>query len=242
MTRGRLALFIIIPACFNLLLLGLYYSGNASLQYLVAPQIEWMHHRSWREFGLLEMLQNAFLLAIIVLFSVAAWRRHEQLEKAFFLIGAAIMLFLFLEEIDYGIHYYEFFSGQQAAIDNQSRNLHNIQIDGRSLGGRLKKLANLVMIIWFVIVPLLASRFRLGPLQNLVPWRWFIAGFALSLLFSSLAHYLDDQGLDLIHGVEGALKRNISEFREASTYYLYLLYALQLLRTPRLFPVRNRKA
>lgn len=233
--RHGLLLFLVVPACFNLLLVSLYYSGHPGLQYLVAPQIDWLHHRSWREFGLLEMLQNLLLLAIVVLFAIAAMRRCNWLEKLFYFIGALLMLFLLLEEIDYGIHYYEFLTGKQVAIDGQYRNIHNLQIDGRSLGGRLKKVANVVTIVWFILVPILAGRANLGPLQRLVPRRWFILGFAVSLLFSSLAHHLDQLGLDVIDGVEGALKHNVSEFREASTYYLYFLYALQLFATPALF-------
>ena len=52
----------------NLLLIGLYFSGSALLQSLITPQIEGMEPRQQREFGLLEMIQNLFIIATFAVY------------------------------------------------------------------------------------------------------------------------------------------------------------------------------
>lgn len=228
-------LFVIIPVCLNLVFIGFYFSGNQFFQYLVSPQFEWLPHRSWRELGLLEQLQNSFLLIIVVLFVTQVVRRPSLIEKIFFLGGSLVFLILLLEEIDYGIHFFEYFSGQESAIEVTQRNWHNRDIAGRSINGRLKKVSSLLMFIWFFVCPLLSRKIDFKYLKNIVPSRWFILAFMLAMLFSNLAHYLDGLSLGAIQGVAGSLQGNISEFRETSTYYLYLLYAIQLIATQPLF-------
>jgi len=235
MENKNLLRFVVIPVCLNLLFIGLYFSGNQFAQHLAAPQFDWLHHRSWREFGLLEQTQNAFLLIIVLLFSTEMFKRPLLLEKVFFLCGGLVMLFLLLEEVDYGIHFYEYYIGHEILMDPNLRNWHNDESSGESITKDLKKITSVVMIVWFVLFPLIADKVNFGLLKRIIPSRWFIAGFAVSLLFSSLAHYLNDTGMDVINGVVGSLKGNSSEFRETSTYYLYLLYAVQLITTRDLF-------
>jgi len=241
MPNKKLILFIVLPISLNLAFIGFYFSGNQFLQYLIAPQFDWLHHRSWREFGLLEQLQNAYLLIIFVLFATEVFKRPALLEKAFFLFGGLVMLFLLLEEIDYGVHFYEYAIGQESAIEVTQRNWHNRDIAGKSINGRLKRSSNLLMIIWFIVFPLLASRINFKSLKAIIPSPWFIVGFTFVLLFSTLAHYLDDIGMAYINDIEGGLKGNISEFRETNTYYLYLLYAVQLITTKELFFRQSRE-
>ena len=50
-------------------------------------------------------------------------------------------------------------------------------------------------------------------------------------MMSNLAHFLEDNSFGMIAGVQGNLAGNVSEFREASNYYLYLLYVMQLFKT-----------
>ncbi len=232
---------MVFPTCMNLVLLGLYFSGNQFAQYLVAPQFDWLHHRSWREFGLVEQLQNLYLLTIVVLFIGAFFKRSLPLERLFFLCGAGVILFLLLEEVDYGIHFYEYAIGHEVSLDANLRNWHNDERSGEAVTKNLKKITSAVMLFWFILLPLISAKVDLGALNGIIPSRWFIAGFAVSLLFSSLVHFLSDNGMDIINGVEGSLKGNISEFRETSTYYLYMLYAVQLLTTATLFPRGLRK-
>ena len=55
---------VVLPAVMSLLLIAMYFSGNAYLQQLVAPKFANMPLFSAREFGILEILQNILLLGI----------------------------------------------------------------------------------------------------------------------------------------------------------------------------------
>lgn len=150
-------------------------------------------------------------------------------ERILFLSGSLLMLFIFLEEIDYGIDFYDFFTGQHSVL--KKRNWHNQETLGRQNVGYLKRIVDCIMIIWFVLFPMLSDKIRHLPIKYFIPSRWFIIGFIISFVFSRFAHFLQDIGWDVINGSPGNLRYNISEFREATTYYLYMLYALQLFNT-----------
>jgi hypothetical protein len=237
MQNKKLLLFIVLPSCLNIALIGLYFSGYTFAQQIAAPSVHGLPFRSWREFGLVEQLQNVFLLTIVVMFVINC-ARDDIAEKAMFLVGTLVILFLLLEEIDYGIHFYEYYVGHAADIANESRNWHNKNMAGKTNVAYLKKIVDLTMVFWFVLMPIVSQKFNFAWLQKLIPSLWFLAGFAISLLFASLAHYLQDLSLDVIDGVKGNLAGNISEFRETTNYYLYLLYALQLVKTSNIFSSR----
>jgi len=186
---------------------------------------------------LLEIIQNALLLAVIVLFVHALFSKHGWLNKAFYLVGLAVFIFLFLEEIDYGLHYYEYLSGNMMEEDAQ-RNWHNQwDEEGVEYATHLKRLNDLVNLIWFVLVPCLAL---LPPIKKvlkkllILPNTWFIASVFAVVLCSQLAHFLDDNGYGFINGKNGNLYKTIAEFRETSLYLIYLIYARQLIRLDQL--------
>ena len=219
-----------IPLTTNIILISLYFSQNSFCQSLISPIIEDLPFRSWREFGLLEQLQNLLILAVLVILAHAALRNHRQADKVIFFTGFLVFLFLFLEEIDYGLHFYSYVTGHN--IEGDNFNLHNLKSMGnRQNGTYLKKLSDMVMIIWFIAIPLLNVKRQLPQfLQPAVPSLWFIPTLLIAAGASSLAHFLDGLELDIIDGTQGSLLGNISEFRETNTYYICLLYALQLIK------------
>ncbi len=229
--KKEVLLFAIIPVTFNLFFFGLYFSGVDCLQQLVAPRMsDVIPVTSWREFGMVEQLQNLFLLYIIIVFLLAAVKRECVFEKVVFAAGVLVMLFLFLEEIDYGLHFWHYLT--DSASETKRLNWHNqFTFSDRENGRYLRKFGDLVIVVWFLIVPLLSLRFSFQRIKSVIPSPWFIATLIVSFLCTSLAHYLDDQGMSIINGRLGVLKGNVSEFRETTTYYIYLLYALQLTRT-----------
>ncbi|MEH6811284.1 MAG: hypothetical protein V7677_02025 [Motiliproteus sp.] len=232
MKTNKIILFVGVPVLTNLLFMGLYFSGIEYAQHIVSPIIDWLPSGSWREFGVIEQLQNIYLLVIIVVFIIAVFKKPFVVDKSLFLFGTLIVVFLFLEEVDYGIHFYEYFIGQSSGIE--VRNWHNQKaVEGG--GGQnvkyLKQAADLAMVIWFIIFPILSSKINWLPLKNIIPSRWFIIGFIISIVFSRCAHFLQEIDLDVINGIEGGLRGNLSEFRETNTYYFYMLYGFQLFRT-----------
>ncbi len=182
--------------------------------------------------------ENLLVLSITVLFIRAAFQRDSILEKLFFITGAFIFLFLLLEEIDYGLHFYSYLTGNATEITNY--NWHNLKSIGKRQNGTyLKKISDLAMIIWFILFPLLNKKISFpARLKAVIPSPWFILALLIAFATSSLAHYLDSLDWDIIKGVQGSLYGNTSEFRETNTYYICLLYAIQLIRTD-LFPTSD---
>ena len=231
-----LIVFVLIPLAFNAVLMGMYFSGISTLQQVVAPTIEWLVPNNWREFGALEQLQNGLLLATLVILVLGALNKRSLLDRACMALGALVFLFLLLEEIDYGIHFYEYFTGRSSGIE--VRNWHNQRVDGTQNVKRFKQLVDVMIVLLFVVLPLARNRIRSAFLRNIAPSRWFVLGLLLAVLYSKFAHVLDDRGLGRIDGVEGNLSGNISEFRELSNYYFFMLYALQLYRLETIIPRR----
>lgn len=215
-------LFIIIPVMLNFLLMGFYFSGIDALQQIIAPNNGFLT----RESGLLEQLQNIYLFSVFALFVYFSVKRAVASEKLFFFSLSLIFLFLLLEEIDYGISLYEFFTDNH--FSNSERNWHNESLDGNKQNVHyFKQLIDLANFLWFIVLPLIATKIKTPIIKCLIPNRFFIVAFILTILYSRIAHGLDDLGLSVINSLSG----NISEFREHNTYYLYLLYALQIIRT-----------
>ena len=224
------AIHIWVPLTANSILILLYFSQNTFCQSLISPVIEELPFRCWREFGILEQLQNVLLLAILTILARAALRYHRKADKIFFFTGFLVFLLLFLEEIDYGLHFYSYVTGHN--IEGDNFNLHNLRSIGKRQNGTyLKKVADMALILWFIAIPLLNRKRQLPQfLQPVIPSLWFIPTLLIAAGASSLAHFLDGLELDIIDGVQGSLLGNISEFRETNTYYICLLYALQLIQ------------
>jgi len=212
----KLVIYLVVPGAISLALIMAYFSGVSWLQHLVSPRIVGMHPDSSREFGLLENLQNLYLLGIVV---VAAWgvkRKALRLEKAAFAALALFSVLVFLEEIDYGLHYYEYWKGISFFEAAQTRNLHNIG-DADKL---IKRLVDVLLVLLFVVAPLAFAKSRRPLYRYLTPDRYAILTMAAMFALSRLAHYLRDAGV----GAPGTINKNISEFRELTIYYIFLVF------------------
>jgi hypothetical protein len=218
----------------NMIFIGCYFSGISALQQFVAPTIHKANFSftQMREFGALEMTQNILLLTIIYVLASAARQSETFFLKAFFGAGVAAFIFLFLEELDYGLHFYKFFSVELA--DTPYFSWHNQWDSGENENAtRLKRVNDAINVLWFVIIPLLfkwagSEKKSTNFFFDIIPSIWFPIGFFLAFICSKGAHQLDDMGLGMIDGVQGNLNQTIAEFRETSIYYLYLIYAIQL--------------
>lgn len=226
--RGALSeSHLVLPAVIGLILLGMYFGGNPFLQNLIAPTMSNTPGFSAREFGVLEMLQNIFLLCVIY-YAVRCVMTARDLEvKLFTLLILAASVFVLLEEIDYGAHFLEYFSGQYASLSPETwnRNWHNkTGPAGVQNVSYLKLAASIAVLAGFVVAPLLLHRNAHPTIRLLLPSRWMIATVMLIVLLSLLAHWLEDSGYAVIGSNAGNLQSNISEFRELNMYYLFLLY------------------
>lgn len=207
---GRHFLYWMLPSAFTLAMIFAYFSGVAFLRDLVASPVN-------REFGLLENIQLV-IIGVATWIAISGFRRATgTLDKALFAAIAIAAIFAFLEEMDYGIHFYELFFGSTGL---EVRNVHNQP-------GKLKIIKNLteaVTIGFFVVLPLVAPYIRNPLVRAFAPDKLIVATVAAGLGLGLFAHQLDDAGLYL----DGPLKNNISEFRETFTYWLMMLYCLEL--------------
>jgi len=238
--KRPLFFFFYVLIAFNIVFISMFFSGSAFLQSLIVPEIEGLRELSWREFGIVEIFQNLFLISIIAIFVYAVFTKKSVVDRGLYFIALCLFLFLFLEEIDYGFHYYEWVTGD---LIKGHRNWHNRPTEGGGDNIRgVKQLSDFLMIIVFVLLPLLSL---VKPLKKFlgsfafIPVIQFTGMIVIAFIFARIAHFLDDAGLGLINGIqEHQLSTDISEFRETSNYYIYLLYALQLVSKDNLLSKR----
>lgn len=222
---------VVLPAMISLTLMAMYFSGNTVLQSIVAPHMTSVPLFSAREFGALEMLQNVVLLCVGAYSLRCFLAVRNNWVKLVSLLLLLVSVFVFLEEIDYGAPFVEFFTGEHGSLDLETwdRNWHNkTNASGVQNVSYLKLAANIGLLAGFVLAPLLLSSVRNRTLRLLLPSRWMAATVVLIVVLSSLAHYLDDAGHAIIAGIPGVLDKNISEFRELNMYYIFLLYTAVL--------------
>jgi hypothetical protein len=219
---SNLVKFLLLPLVINLALLVMYFSGNYWAQQVIAPTVNWLPENSQREFGLIEILQLLLLLKLVLIFIGYLITSQQWQIRAVCLVVIGGFSFILLEEIDYGIHFYEIATHSDSGLE--VRNWHNL---GTGQGNRIfKSILDLVIFLWFFLLPLITPSMRAKPFSNFVPSRWFSVAVLIGFCVSRLAHQLEDLGFDVINGVHGNLHKNISEFRELNTYYLLALYAL----------------
>lgn len=213
----RFLVYVVVPLsiCGGLILL--FFSGNRILQDFVAPSFS-------REFGALENLQNVLLIAMVVLAARAAFRKPSRVDRTAFVIIAVMASFVFLEEIDYGLNYWEALTGTLPEHQAQVRNIHNIS----NYTKWIKHIVDLGFFLLFALAPLAAIRMRNPYLRYLAPSPWAIATLVIMVVLSKWAYHLNASGLN----TSGALRSNISEFRELLIYYLSLVYLADVARRP----------
>ena len=217
----------VIPSIIAGILIGFYFSGIPALQYLVSPDIGGDNFSGSdsgiqdREFGSLEILQNIYLLVIVVVAAIGVSIHPDVWMRRLLWVGIAGAVLVLLEEIDYGRHFFEAALGHEVR-PTEERNLHN-------KGGSLR-IIKIVMdagiILFFFFFPLVVTFNR--PLRERLRWiapsLWFGLAMILSKVHSEVAHFLD-------HRIEMAyhpLHHNVSEFRELTFYYVVMIYVFDI--------------
>jgi hypothetical protein len=220
MIKKPWVIIVIIPCAINLLLVGMYFSGIPLLAHIIVPDMPEVAQR--REFGLMENLQNIYLLAMAVMGAWAIRIKPIAWEKAVAALYTIFAAFVFLEEIDYGLHWIEYLNGTPPGefIPVEGRNWHN-EGDRTSI---MKDLVTVSCILLFVIAPFAFRNSNNRLIRYLLPAKQYAAGFLGIVLISRLAHYLRD--LDL--GADG-IKQNVGEFRELGMYYLYMIWSYTII-------------
>lgn len=208
-------LYWIFPSLVIGTLIALYYSQNVDLQAIVSPKPP-----QNREFGWLEYFQNIVLITILVIIGIGLKRAEFKRQKIFLCIMGLGMLFMLMEEIDYGLHYIEYLEGRSYEEQRQVRNLHN-QGDNTD---RLKRISDAILLFVFLVAPWVVRPHWNRWVVYFTPTRLFTLSVISMVLLSETAHSLQDNGYGVSNGSEGPLSSNVSEFRELFVYWVWLLY------------------
>jgi hypothetical protein len=229
-------IYWVAPSIITLACILIFYFNWFGLSELIAPPIN-------REFGIIENIQNV-LLILIFFTALKGFRiRNTKIEKFGYSLIMAATAFMFLEEIDYGLHYYDHLTSKSeitkvVVFDNEVRNLHN---NGKLILNVMKLAAYIVVGLFFAALPLLPEKIK-GKnrwLNFLSPSRYII-GTAVSLLvLNQIARYLYKNYAYANHSLDA----NVSEFEEIMTYYIIFLYLRELIKKPKhiLYPGLNKK-
>jgi len=219
-TTTRIVLYVVIPLVVPGTLVAMYFSGVPTLQHIVSPRIPGLFPDSNREFGLLENLQNLCLIAVVATAAAGAVRKKRKMEKAVLAAIAVLSLFVLLEEIDYGLHFYEMARGLKIDRAAPVRNIHNTY----DLTDLMKHAALTVAVLLFVLFPIAFTNSSRALRRYIAADRLAIITMVSMFIIRTLAHGLRDHGV----GTPGTIDSNLSEFRELTTYYIFVPYLVDL--------------
>jgi hypothetical protein len=220
-------LYWIFPFFLTITYIWLYFFNTFNLSQVIAPEFN-------REFGLVENTQLVILLVIIYFSYLGFKKRQEQIVRSGFVVIALLTTLLFFEEIDYGLHYFDYLTGRskeelirEIVIEKKVRNIHN---NGK-LTSVIKMTSYILIVLFFVVLPLLPKKTKEKfPIVNfLSPSKNIIATVICLFITNQIALYLD-RNYDYTNL---SLQGNISEFEEMMTHYCILLYVRELVYKPK---------
>ena len=176
-----------------------------------------------RELGLLELLQVVVLGAIIRLSSRGVWKFRKRNLKRFLLWGSLslVVSLVLLEEIDFGMHYYDYLTGSEAYSSNLFGSFRNIHNQGNN-NLIIKSVVLVFQIIIFGLLPFAKiSIGNKGFRSQYAIYFWIVTlvnPMLLYILSSNLASY------DMIQ-----LKKSqiLPELRELGCYFMLLVFLVE---------------
>jgi len=207
-------IYWVFPLVFICALSYGYFAGKSWLQDFIALPAN-------REFGFQEHVEHLLLLVIVVMTILVTIRVRKRVLKLIFFICIAGSVFLFLEEIDYGYHYYNYLVNG-VIFDPVSHNFHNQE---KHTINNMMKICYLIMAA-FIILPYIRPE-KLPPwLQFLTPSSRLQFTILVLPLTGRFPLWLNTMG----YKTNGSLHDNLSEFEELGIYYIFLLYFSEMFR------------
>jgi glucan phosphoethanolaminetransferase (alkaline phosphatase superfamily) len=216
MTWKEHVLYWILPWSFIWALALGYFAAPRWLQEIIAPATN-------RELGLHETIEHSIILVIVVMALLTVFKARGALLKLIFFICFLGSLFMFLEEIDYGKHYVDFFRGISYSENPVNFNFHNQK---KQTINTMMKVCYLLIAVFFVILPQVKREKLPGWLQQLTPsTKLFFTVLVLPLVgrFPLALNKLNFKP-------NNSLFDNLSEFEELGVYYIFLLYFIEMYR------------
>ncbi len=198
-----------IPTVVVSSLIAMYFSGNDTLMWNMAPEVN-------RELGLLESLQHLLLLVMAIVFARAAWRSQISLERALFTVVSLGMVFVLLEELNYFTHYWWAINGWYFAT------MPGVNVYSKGdVSDNFKDAGDIFLVTFFVLFPLVAARINNAWVKYLHPSRMFILAIIIAVLTSRMAHFLDENYAPQ----NNYFTDSMGEYRELFVYWIWLTYS-----------------
>ncbi len=205
----------IAPLLITLFFLLMFCFGGLQMAEIISPA-------SNREFGIMENLATV-VVGVMVYFSVQCFKAGNQVAtKVVFAFAVIASLFLFLEELDYGLHFYELWKGVPPEEKIITRNFHNQDLSTLS---KMKTFIYIFIAIAFVIIPLIGEKPFPKFLQQFIASPRLIYTAATLEITSILSYHFV---YTLNHHGNYSLDGNTTEFGEGIIYYMLLLYLYEL--------------
>lgn len=222
--------YLVIPTVLSLVLIFLYFSDSRMLQSLVAPSIYGLDSISANKVGALELIQMFILLCALFFGIRCLLGGQGVMVKLASAVILGVTVFVFLQELDYGSHYREYFNRPPPPVRVSSvAPLPAAQ--PLSEAERVASQFGLAVCGGALLIYLLTPMIPVGrnrTLRLLVPNFWLTSGAVLSGLLFFVVWYLYRQGHSVIEGVPGNLDDDLGEFLQLNVYYYLLMYLTSL--------------
>jgi len=199
----------VLPLLMGWTFTAMYFSGIGWMEQIIAPTYD-------REFGLLENLDALLILCTLVILLKMAFLPMRPIFRVAVVFGCIVTGLMFLEEIDYGLHWIERMKGIPPGQGAQIRNIHN---QGQNTND-LKTVANVILAALFVFLPYVdrLKRFRLVKMAS--PSKMILFSVIATVLIALTHQVLEPFNLPS----NGVLNSNQSEFEELLMYYTFFVY------------------
>ena len=217
MSDGQHFWYWIFPAALLSLLMALFFSGIPIFVKIINPPLN-------REWGMLENIQLVIVAVMIGVSFYAMWTKGPKLQKLGFGLIFVFAVFVFLEEIDYGAHFREYFSGERRSQLSILTGVYNIHNRGQYTAAIIKRSVYFLMLIIFIIAPYLKHAIKNDLISYLIPYPKIVLTAVLTVLVELTARLL----VPLNNLRLENLTMDIGEFSEIMVYYVFLLYVIQL--------------
>lgn len=218
MSRQQHFWYWIFPLALLGLLMLFFFSGVTVLVEIVNP-------KTTKEWGLLENIQLVIIVVMIGVSMYAIAKKKPILQKLGFGFVTVFAVFVFLEEISYGAHLTQYFTGDGKSQLAKLTGVYNIHNYGDSTAKIFKRSVYVLMLFLFIIAPFVKSNFQNRIISYLIPLPKIVIAAILTILCEITARILvllNDLNLD-------DLTMDIGEFSEILVYYIFLLYLWQLI-------------
>jgi hypothetical protein len=206
-TAFKIFFAIVVPACVWLLL-----DFESCLSVLAPPEN--------RELGTIELSQVVVLIAIILTCTRQVTLSNGIIKKQLsWVFLSMLLIFVLLEEIDYGLHYYEYFMDKNFYSTNFNgfRNVHN-QAENNKI---IRVFVFSIQIICFGVLPFFRLTIGSKPFKPIYGYFYWSVGILVYVFIFFSEQYFSAQ--DIIKIRESQF---IGETRELAMYLILFVFLI----------------